>query len=484
VDGEDKFRDSLEKLLAQKEFPLAEDSWEQASNFIDASRKDKKRRFIILIFSGLFLLFTGLLYFYFSDKTETVAGQKLASNVTEIKKEAALKNKNDNNDSKKQEEFRIKETAGESSAGKKANSTVSGKNKTNADKEVNKTSAGSALEKDVLANGTTKGKINVTFKKTDKQIKSGETGKIKEPVVGITGSIISVAKDPKENKIKEEPIVKKETVQPVEEIMRNGNAITKTEKDSAETGKTPTLTAINAPVKDSSAAVPVIDIKRDSMALTVQNPIITPKANTHTISAEGGIAYLAGWNYSGKKDASGYNPLIGLNYSTVIYKKITGTAGINYYSVGGLAYSSKTSKVTSYGLGEKSAVTIVTPTKLHYLGFPVRLSYAINKNHSAGLGCNVGYLLNVSAQTETYLQNFNQITEYKKSKAFGYVQGFKTFDVQLSVFYRRRIYKELSVNAEFIYGLTDAKDNVFFNSAVFERTLGVKCTLIYNIFKK
>ncbi|HRD37873.1 MAG TPA: hypothetical protein PLC65_04515, partial [Bacteroidia bacterium] len=62
--------------------------------------------------------------------------------------------------------------------------------------------------------------------------------------------------------------------------------------------------------------------------------------------------------------------------------------------------------------------------------------------------------------------------------------GFNSLDIQASVFYRRRIYKGLSANAEFIYGFTDIKKNDHFKNNTNERAMGVKVTLCLDLFKK
>ncbi len=474
MNSEDIFRESLEKLLSQREFPLAEDSWEQASQVIDASRKNKKRRVFILFFSGLFLLFTGSLFFYLANKTETVSDNKIVSAKKDILQTTQQSGVDESNNAGGQT---IKENSGSShktgeadhvseektNGGVNSSSAEIKKAEPNASTFANGLNAALSLKqtrKKALKNAIVNGNVlvmgNVAIKKT------------------------VIIKDPKNVPLKTKLIVKA-AEQATETVLQSAGVPVSAEKDSLLSAATATSAPLNETLKDSSVA---IAMKRDTAALAAQEVIKTPKANSYTISAEGGLIYLAGWNYPGKKDAKGYNPVIGLNYSRSIFKNIIAAAGISYYSVGQLSYSSKTAKITGYGFGEKSDVTVITPTRLHYMGFPLKLSYVINRNNSAGLGCNIAYLMNVAAQTETYRQNVNQISEYRKSKEYGYIQGFKNFDVQAAMFYNRRIYKELSVSAEFVYGLTDIKNNAFFNSNVFEGNVGVKVTLIYNIFKK
>ena len=121
---------------------------------------------------------------------------------------------------------------------------------------------------------------------------------------------------------------------------------------------------------------------------------------------------------------------------------------------------------------------------MHYLTAPIRIGYSVNSKNTFGLGYNVGYLFNLNSNVELYAQTAGKKGNATILKTSGYTQGFKTIDQQISIFYRRNLAKDLWLNAEFMYGLTDVKDNKFFNSNVFERNTGVKVTLIYNLFKK
>lgn len=133
-------------------------------------------------------------------------------------------------------------------------------------------------------------------------------------------------------------------------------------------------------------------------------------------------------------------------------------------------------------------VTAIKYQKLHYLVAPIKVVFNAGDKNFIGFGCNVGYLLNSDSKKEKYKTNSNDPNATKNgltsTKESGYVQGFNPFDIQLSASYRRKLYKGLSANAEFIYGLTDTKDNAFFKSNNFDRTVGFKLTLCYDLFKK
>jgi hypothetical protein len=264
---------------------------------------------------------------------------------------------------------------------------------------------------------------------------------------------------------------------------------------------------VNAGVKPSDKAEPEVskedtsktEIKKQEAVVTkgkekaeakvdsasAENALVKkPRDPYHILSAEIGTIYFYGWQNPGVRDASGYNPYIGLNYSTHVHSKFWLRAGVGYYSVRNLSYSEKTSKTTHLGLGEESAVTVITPSMLQYATVNLKLIYDINKNNSVGFGYYYSYLLDVAVKKETYQYHSGAVSDNAVSKDHGYLQGFRKADNLLSVYYRRRIWKQLSANAEFMFGLNDTKDNAFFNSAVFERNFGFKCSLVYDIIRK
>lgn len=206
------------------------------------------------------------------------------------------------------------------------------------------------------------------------------------------------------------------------------------------------------------------------------------KNSIRRISVEGGVNYMFGWNNSGVRDANGFNPLFGINYSYIPARKLYYTIGFQYYSIGHLLYSSHISKATRYGLGEESNVFEVTPNKLHFLAIPLKLNWKLDKKITLGAGVNLAYLLTVSSTVETYDLKVNKKHNYVKTKETGYTEGFMPVDAQISLFAKYRIYKRLEANLEAYYGVVDQKNNTFFNSPVTERNKGLKFTLTYDIF--
>jgi hypothetical protein len=214
-----------------------------------------------------------------------------------------------------------------------------------------------------------------------------------------------------------------------------------------------------------------------------QGELGRPKEYPVLISVEAGADYLNGWKNSDSRDARSVNLLFGINYFTNIQHKMDLSIGLHYTSVSNLSSSNYTSRVTRLGFGEESTVTIFTPVKLHYLLIPMRFNYCLTPLNTIGIGFNLGYLLTVDSEIETYTEKFNTKSNQELSKARGYTEGFKKYDSQLSLFYKRRLYPKLAINVEAFVGLADIKDNQFFNSNVFERNTGLKLTLVYNFLR-
>jgi hypothetical protein len=128
---------------------------------------------------------------------------------------------------------------------------------------------------------------------------------------------------------------------------------------------------------------------------------------------------------------------------------------------------------------------------LYYVSLPVRFYYVPNASNMAGIGFTSSYLLTtkseVTTESETDLNPQRETASSSKEK--GYTTGFRSTDFQLSLFYRRKIYKMLSVKAEILVGLADIKDNSKFTldlpvAQKKDRSNGFKLTLCYDIFKK
>ncbi|MBA2613164.1 MAG: hypothetical protein H0U95_14435 [Bacteroidetes bacterium] len=472
MNSEKDFKDALKAKLNEKHFQFDEAGWEKASQMLDASREEKKRPFPFLLLSGILVLVSVIGFYIFKPVSETSA------------KEIAVANTGANNAARKQ-----------ILTGETTSFIGSNKNSASISKETDlKTS--NETEKSINNSTekiTTAYKINVKAKNTKTKKSRQVTGKTKKENKVNENNLVAVT--PKKEKSRNTVSKNNFTTQSMvkhdnEETVKNETVKVKTNNTIPEANHvlpsevtpqkiTPVTTLNNNTIDSVKNTIAATETpKKDSLP----KPVV--KEPVHFISFEAGTNYLFGWNNPGKKDANGFNLVVGLNYSNIVTKKINFSIGIHYTTVRNLSYSNYTVKTTRYNFGEESDVMVFTPTTLHYLVTPIRVSYALDARNVFGLACNVGYLFNVNSNVELYSQTANQKSSSTVLRTSGYLQGFKTIDTQLSVFYRRNLSKDLCLHTEFMYGMSDVKNNAFFSSSVKEKNVGFKFTLIYNLFKK
>ncbi len=199
---------------------------------------------------------------------------------------------------------------------------------------------------------------------------------------------------------------------------------------------------------------------------------------------EAGAAWYYGWKGPGKIDARGFSPMAGINYMNSLNKRCAISFGARYLMVSGLSNSSKTSRVSSYVYGEQSQVTVITPTRLHYLLVPLRFHFYADRYNCFGTGLNLGYLLNVEAKVTRYEETAGVKGAEETIRQGGYTEGFSWFDTQVAVFYRRKINASLALQTELFIGLSDVKQDAFFGYSHKERNSGATLSLVYYAFKK
>ncbi len=511
MNSEERFKKSLDELLGSKEFPFDESNWEKAREIIDASKKSK-RRLVPFILSGL--LFLGALltgaYFLF-DSPENLSHVEKTSGNSKVVLPASNPTVNSNSEAPVTAKQNVRTAKPEQTSANKSPETklpVSVKKADNPQVKINsihqtkqetapsptdpKTEPVSpeipAIKTAInLADFTTEGPALIEIKMVKKPtaIKSAKdqvSGKENTSSVSPeTNSVESVEKNPEDAHANTEVPVKSELNPPVVETHTE---VAQPIENSGKKG--------NEGNEDFAASTPAVvdSVKKEISPSSEVSPLVLdgvaeqPKFLPVRFSVEAGMSYLNGWKNPQGRDAKGFNPVIGINYFSPVTSKTSLSFGLQYNSVSNLSYSNYTSKVTHLKLGEESEVSVYTPVKLHYLSVPIRFNYDLDLKNTVGLGCNVGYLWNVESELETYTEKLNSTEGHSVSRTFGYTQGFKKMDTQLSAFYRRRLYPNLSVNAEAFFGLTDIKDNKFFNSNRVERNTGVKLTLVYNILKK
>jgi|GEM_PF-1736133 len=523
MNSEERFRQSLEELINSKAFPFDEANWDKARGMIDAAKKP--RRIAPFILGGILLLGTIISGIYFLSDTSTAATEKSALAATKeiqaVVEPAELTSL---------PQTRLSNPAAPSPKSSSANpsgtkpltSHSAPKNRTSREtapvKEMKE--APVALVKQAQADANVL-PLPPTQIKNDPALSETKEPVVPAPVKDQEADVPVNAAPVKA----ETPTDKRNDV--VAETEKNAAPATNDSKGSTET-TTPaatdplvnepgnTASPVNTSIAHSEPLTKTADNVFAPAESTIANPenkepaqqpvtlndsltsakveelpadndqgeLGRPKAYPVFVSVEAGANYMYGWQNPGVRDASGFNPVIGVNYFNNFKPKMSLTFGIQYTSINKLHYSTYTSKVSHFAFGEESNVTVFTPVKVHYLVVPLRFNYNLNVMNSVGIGCNLSYLLNVESEVETYTEKLNRKYNQTLSKSKGYTEGFKIYDTQVSAFYKRRLYPNLALNLELFYGLTDIKDNTFFSSNVFERNTGLKLTLVYNFLKK
>lgn len=223
----------------------------------------------------------------------------------------------------------------------------------------------------------------------------------------------------------------------------------------------------------------------DTLASSVAQLTLQPKIKTTSFCfVEAGAYYNLGWKYKGATEGIGTNPYLGVSYLTTVGEKLGFSFGLCYTSLSRLKWNTKEIKSSKIVYGLENEVTLVTPLTLNYFVAPFRLIYNISPKQAVMIGYNQAYLLDVQSKVETYSEKMNVRTNGTGYRTGGYVEGFKTFNSQITAGYKCCLYKNLWASGEMFYGLTDLRDNVFFGIKNKETMTGFKMSLTYNLFKK
>lgn len=511
------FEKNLKKKLDEAEFPFDEKNWEKASAMIDASRSNKKPFWFFILSAVALLITTGAVYFFYNSSPDSssenllaVNGNKISSaEVTQvsnfvvetenISKTPTLSNvQTENKNTSVQTESNTDFTSDKI---KKSNTKLDNseaisnlKNKniliSNSINTKQKTKSNSTEKTSTLKNtkhSTTPPSENQLSKNSgnDEKTKS-ETSKEIPVVLG-------------SNLINNNPVktISNNTLEngnsnKLGEIILPGNPNTTTNNVSFVTDsviEVRTVTANTLMVNSTDSVNKQIMPATDSSAILMSIAVpFQVKKTTDFLYAEAGASYLLGWNSNGIQEANGFNLVAGFNYQHYFNTNISLGIGMQYTSINNLSQSTYTVSRVNYDFGVSKDITSIKYLRLHYVTVPIKLGFNAGKYNIIGVGANISMLLTDEYRDERYhTNNAEPMTENNQlstKKGNGYFTGFNPYDIQASVFYRRKLAKGLSINAEFGYGLMDIKTNTHFKNGNFERSTGGKLTICYDLFKK
>ena len=470
MNNEEKFKDHLKSQLDSKQFEFDEANWEKASKMLD-ERKKRRAIWPYFLLLGVFIG-SGLTYVLLqSEKIVSVSEvprvEERSVNTKAI--ESTTNNIQNNLTPKTQEPLSgIKRGVIPSedvvSQQKNLSRTFENKGIVTTPKTETSQVTQAPSEKKSEEPNTSVVSIDITENTTESNqteaIDLTPTDEKKEPVTASSPALV---------------VVGEASITPVSEVTEttatNQTSVSATEKVIPVSAETATIEAVTNQT--------MMAVKADSNE-TKNNS--TEQLKNPVLSIEAGASFLFGWKTNSAREAMGPNPVIGINYHNKITNDLDYSLGMQFTTIRHLSSYSDTSKVTTFKTGEESDVTVITPQTLYYLSLPFKVSKNFNKN-TFGVGANLAYLITGNSKVDTYHQS-TSISEQTTGTEMGYTQGFTNYNFELTAFYRRRLYKSLSLNAEFVFGLTDLRNNDFFGTATTERSSGLKLTLFYGLINR
>jgi hypothetical protein len=525
MENKEKFEDIFRGRFSQgMDLPVDQPNWENIKDMLAADRKKRKRRIIFIIFfigllSGISVMIPLISTKNRSDlKTENKTQEPIITETTikiiaenktieKQKEEPASVTKEERKIEKQPEEKNIPEGPNEEVKIKSAGETQN-VNHVKENKDVKQVAVAPVLvpEKTKQVKHESKeGKTAtvssapeksttitpVVTKQSEKNsvapgVKPTTASEPKEPAKPVvvaelkkspTAKAENATKENAPNAVSENTAVKNATMEnATKENISNPVAV---QIDTTKTLSNPSVVvaALDTAKKKTDSAV----VTKNAAPQQLETPL-PPRKNIFSILA--GTGYAMGWHYGDTTEGRGLNPLVGIGYTRTINKKWSVQTGVQATSVGYLTASSHLIKHYNNDFGYNSTDSVISTTRLYYLTIPLQLQFAINSKNQIGVGGTFSYLINGSGKINTYSQSDDKgITDRKEISQTGYVKGFNTMNAIVMLVYTRRFSNRFSGSLVPYYGLTDIKNNSFFSKQKFEREMGVKLILSFNIFK-
>ena len=519
IEHDDELKDLFRKKNLENEFPLDEQNWKTMSSFLKNEEKKKKR---LLVYFSLLLLMFGLggawLFVQHTENTTEALTLTSERSATEkgVEKVRVMQHEHGKQASaplqQKRKALKQQTVSKETSTIKNPEaSPMKVQQPAPVHVQLSTKQAEQAIKNDLVKierpkvekklesqteKQTTLPAIQSSIPEKEllpersKDQESALKSENKESATPFT----SATKAADDKASEESPLVKEQVLTQINSSDKDPQDETSPLNLSPKEKTLPVAELITLPATDSLMP-DVLALKTSTLPLEERDLVITavvptgdttlPKAPpSHRIFFEAGINYMLGWKTTNKTEASGFNPLIGLQYYHDVTKRMGLSIGVQYTTIDHLSSTSHTSTTTRLKFGEEVDATIISALNMHYLLMPLKLNYSLSRNDFVCIGYTIAYLLNVQSRIETYSTRQDYSSVPVVSKAMGYTTGFNPYDGQITVCYRRRLYKELYVNGELFYGLRDIKNNVIYASDVFERACGFRLSIGINLWKK
>jgi hypothetical protein len=183
-------------------------------------------------------------------------------------------------------------------------------------------------------------------------------------------------------------------------------------------------------------------------------------------------------------DAEGFNYYGGLNLGFYTGKKMSLSAGVQYYSVAHITQPFYTATVNEYDFGYNGNVTNVTANTVAYVGVPLNVYRNISRTGKLGLGINTALAVNGKNTVETYTERDLVKTNRNVVSEKGLYEGVNPVNMMLSLSYAQRLNRRFFVSAEFVYGISDTFRSDVTRNSNRENNYGLRLGLQYTLFEK
>jgi hypothetical protein len=178
------------------------------------------------------------------------------------------------------------------------------------------------------------------------------------------------------------------------------------------------------------------------------------------------------------------NAFAGVNFGVFLPKKFILSVGAQVYNVSNITQPFYTQTRYDYDFGYTGTHTNVTANSLFYASVPVKISYPLSRKSRIGAGINMGMLFSGMSTVETYNESDLVKSNVTETKVKGYYEGVNKMNTMISAFYTYRLNYRLSVNGEIMLGLSDVYKNSVTNNGTFERNMGARLSLQYDIIRR
>ncbi len=493
MNNEEQFKNKVKKLVDEKQFPYKPENWEHISDALDKQARKKKLIYLIII-AGVFISVVSLLFIE-ADKSAPVTLQTL--NPVESK-----------NKLKKKNEERINSINTEKNSISTENKTATSKTlnyTNNAAKSLSKSEYNVEKNKQNTIHSSTITSISKTLIQTLPEKLASTSNVENEELKSIENHNIGIKSDSAENisnrdkslnNIQTTGFIKMETkiendLEPnvLQSQVYQSNSLNTflNQQQKEDTATTLNLNRINKYLTFNDTNTSILSLqaqKADSLNTLILNDEPIKKTQSGLFILEVGSFFNTGWKYNAKQEALGFNIYSGIGYSRKLTPKLNLFIGTYYAPVSHLKASKKIVTDYDFVFGERIEITEISPLTLNYVQVPLSLQYLLTSNHALSFGYAFNYLLDVRSKVEKYTEELHTTFDKQSFKTFGYTDGFAKLNSSLLFGYRFKISKNLWINNQLIFGLTELRQDDFLKNEHKEKSRGIIVSLNYYLLKK